>query len=324
MANAQGGLKVGNQSYQLKWNVYDVGCQDTAETQTALQRAILQDGVNIFVNDFGVASRVAADVCDKNRLLYAGVSWTDDVVSPKFQHYIRPIGGFFGRAMNYYIYDDYKQRGAKTYVGCTVDGDQGHYAAGLCAATAKLVGLETRPSIFFPGNTVDFSPIATKIRSLNVDVVDLVQSTGEQVVNIVAALKDAGWKGLIAPGPGLDTATLANLAQKVGNFVEGMEMLDFDPRQIPSTIQDPSMMSLINAYTKEYGEFKTDGAFWTGPWFVLQGAIKATNNVDADVLKQYLGKGSPPVKTLAGYVQLFARPDLKQNRAIDGAPGHGI
>jgi len=324
LINTEGGLKVGSQRYLLKWNTYDVGYQDATKTNAAMQRAVFQDGVTIFANDFGAAPSLAATVADQNKVLYLGAGFTDDPVSPKFQYYMRPFGGFFAQAMAWTICGDYKKKGAKTYVGCTTDSDQGHYAAKLYSADAKLAGLEVKPPVFFSGDTMDFGPIATKIKSLNVDVVDFVQSTGEQVVNIVTALKEAGWKGYVAPGAGLDTATLANLVRRVGDYAEGMEMLIFDPRQIPATMKDPYLKSLVDAYVKEYGEFKTDGAGWLPPWFVLQDAIKATNSVDSTVLKNYLEKGPPATKTFIGYAQMFARPDLGQFRTIDGAPISGI
>jgi branched-chain amino acid transport system substrate-binding protein len=322
LANAEGGLKVGNERYLLKWNTYDVGYQDTPKTNTAMQRAVFQDGVTIFANDFGVASSVAAIIADQNKLLYLGTSFTDDVVTPKFQWYIRTMGGFFS-AMPYTVADDYKKAGATSWVGCTVDSDQGHYAAKICASETRLVGLDIRPPIFFPGNTVDFGPLATKIKSLNVDMVDFVQTPGEQVVNIIAALKDVAWKGHIAPGSSFSATTLGNLVTKVGDYVEGMEMLNFDPRLNPTAQSDPYLKSLVDAYIKEYGEFKTDGTGWLPAWFYLVQAIKATNSVDHTVLKNYLEKGAT-VNTFAGYSQLFARPDLGQVRKIEALPPGGL
>jgi len=325
VVNTEGGLKVGNERYLLKWNTYDVGgYQDTAKTNAAMQRAVFQDGVTIFLNDFGVASSVCATAADQNKLLYLGTSLPDDVVSPKFQYYIRTMGAFFGQAMTYTISSVYKEKGAKAYVACTVDSDQGRYGARQYSSGAKLAGLEIREPIFYPANTVDFGPIATKIKSMNVDMVDLVVSTGEQVVNIITALKEAGWKGHIAPGAGLDTATLANLQTKVGDYVEGMAILIFDPRMIPTTMKDLYLKSLVDAYVKEYGEFKTDGCGWLNAWFVLQDAVKATNSVDPTVLKNYLEKGPLATKTFGGYVQLFARPDLQQFRTVDAVPPSGL
>ena len=172
---------------------------------------------------------------------------------------------------------------------------------------------------------MDYGPIATKIKNLNPDVVDFVQNTGEQDVNIMSALKDAGYKGKFMPGAGLDTTTLDNLVKKVGaDYIEGMLMIDTDPRQIPSSTSDEYITSLVAAYTTEYGSFKTDGCFWVGGWFVLRDAIAATKSVDTTALADYLSKSPPATKTLVGYTQLYARPDLKQNRTTDGPPGCGM
>jgi hypothetical protein len=66
MTNAEGGLKVDNQLYLLKWNTYDGGYQDTGKTNAAMQKAVFQDRVTIFLNTFGVADHVAAIVADQD------------------------------------------------------------------------------------------------------------------------------------------------------------------------------------------------------------------------------------------------------------------
>jgi len=322
--NAAGGLQVGDQNYKVNWHTYDVGYQDANATQTAVQKAISQDKVTILVNDFGDATDVTANICDPAKVLQISVGFIDSVVGPNYQYYFRPNGGFLASDMPYTFAKTYKDGGAKTYIACTVDSQQGHFAAGLYGGDAKLTGLTVKDPIFFATDTVDYGPIATKIMSQNPDVVDFVMNTGEQDVNLIAALKDAGYKGKFMPGAGLDTSTLANLVTKVGAaYVEGMLMLDTDPRQIPSSINDPYLSSLVAAYTTEYGTFKTDGCFWVGGWFVLRDAINATKSVDTAVLKGYLEKSPPATKDLVGYTQLFARPDIKQDRTVDGPPGCG-
>lgn len=324
MINEQGGWQVGGQKYEVKWYTYDVGYGDTGKHQAALQRAIFQDKVQIFLNDFGDTPTITAAAADENKIIVLGVGFDDEVVSTKYQYFFRPNGGFFGRAMNYAIYQDYYKAGAKTYVVSTPDSEWSRISAGQYGAAAKLAGLKVLDPIYFTGDTVDFGPVATKILSIKADVVDMCVCNGSQVTNLTSALRDVGWKGKIFPGAGLGKDTLVNIVKKVGNYFDGTEMLYFDPRGIPVVTQNPEMKALLDRYMKEYGEFQTEGCFWIGSWFIFKDAVNATKSVDPDALKKYLENGPPGVMDLTGYTQLFARPDLKQFRTVDAAPGHGI
>jgi hypothetical protein len=83
------------------------------------------------------------------------------------------------------------------------------------------------------------------------------------------------------------------------------------------------MKELIDRYTKEYGEFRTEGCLWLTGWFTVKDAMYATKSVDPAVLKDYLAKGPKAPLTLSGYSQLYARPDINQYRTTDGGPGNG-
>ena len=304
--NEKGGIQVGNEKYQVQFNTYDCGMFDSGKQQPALEKAIFQDGVTILLNDYGDNNTITAATADQNKVLAMIVGFNDEIVGPKYQYVFRPNGGFFGRAMNYAIMQDYHKTGAKTYVVATGDSEDGKVSALQYGAAAQLAGLKVLPPVFFGGDTVDFGPVATKILSMKPDVVDLCVTMGPQVTSIITALRDVGWKGKNLPGAGLGKDTLANVVKKVGSFFDGSEMLYFDPRGIPIVTQNPEMKALLNRYVKEYGEFQTEGCFWVGAWFVLKDAIKATKSVDPAVLKSYLEKG-PPARSPWSATPSFSR-----------------
>jgi ABC-type branched-subunit amino acid transport system substrate-binding protein len=326
LINDAGGWKIGNDTYKLVWNTYDVGNYgDSNKTQTVVQKAIFDDKVQFLLNNFGGDTSVSANQADQNGIIDFEVGFTDDVVQPTYNWIFRPNGGFFGRAMNFTIYKDYFNAGAKTYIGCTVDSEAGHISAMQYGTAAQLAGLKTLDPIFFGSDTVDYGPIATKIMSFNPDMIDMVMNSGPQVVSIVSALKNAGWKGKVFPGAGLNMTDMQNLYKQVGTLINGMEMPYTDPVNIPVVMADPYAKSLVDAYKAQYGEWHSDGCFWVGSWFILRDAINKTQSVDKNAIKTYLETGKQGgVMDLTGYTELFARPDLKQMRTVDAAPGHGI
>jgi branched-chain amino acid transport system substrate-binding protein len=326
MINEKGGLTIGGKKYTLEFFAYDVGYMDSAKTLAAVQKAIHQDGVKYLVDNFGDIYNLTAVHADQNKVLCMGVGFGDEVVSTKYQYFFRPLGGQFTSATNYLLGQDFIKKGAKTGVVVTVDTEIGHVAAIQYGGGEAMAGLKMHEPIFFGMDTVDYGPIATKIKSLNVDVVDLGVSVGDQVVSLISALKDAGWKGFIFPGAGINPTTFNNIVKRVGSYFDGSEMLFTDPRGIPIVAKDPEMKGLIDRYTKEYGEFHTEGCLWLSAWFTLKDAMMAAQSVDPTVLKDFIAKGERAPLTLTGYCKLFARPDINQLRAVDGstAAGRGV
>ena len=326
LINDAGGWKIGNDTYKVVWNTYDVGNYgDSNATNTVIQKAIFDDHVQFVLNNFGGDTSVSANQCDQNGVVDFEVGFTDDIVQPTYTWIFRPNGGFFGRVLNYQTSLDYYKQGARTYMAVTGDSEMGRISANQYGQAAKMAGLTVLAPTFFSSDTVDYGPVATKVKAVNPDVVDMVSNSGLQVIGIASALKDAGWKGKIFPGAGLGLVDMQNLYQKVGDYINGMEMTYFDPRGMPETSSDPYNQSLIAAYEKAYGDFQIDGCFWVGSWFILKDAIEKTQSVDKNVVKAYLEGGKQGgVLDMTGYTELFARPDLKNYRTIDANPGSGI
>jgi branched-chain amino acid transport system substrate-binding protein len=320
VTNAQGGLKIGNDAYKVEIITYDAGSDD-AKAREGLERLVFQDGCKILLNMFGVNEVLSAQICEQNKILGLGTGFIPEGADPKFNYYWRTTGIYFARAFHYLVYNDYFTKGAKTGVIINPESQSGHILAEEYGQAMKLAGLSVYPEIYYPSDTVDFGPIATKVKSLNADVVDLAGAGGAQAVDIISSLKDAGWKGYLSPSS-LNKNQYDNLLQRVGKeYMEGTEMLYFDPRGIQ---KDPTMLKWLDEYTKEYGEFVETGCFWISGWWFLKDALEATKSTDTEVLKKYLDNMPHGVMTLDGYSQLFARPDVNNLRTIDCAPGHGI
>ncbi|MGD0661813.1 MAG: ABC transporter substrate-binding protein [Syntrophorhabdales bacterium] len=323
MINEKGGLTIGGKTYTIQWFNYDVGYNDSAKTLACVQKAIHQDGVRYLMDNFGDVYNLTVVHTEQNKVLYFGVGFGNETVSNKNQLFFRPLGGFYISGTNYLIASDFVKKGAKTGVVCTVDSEMGRVAGTSYGGADAMAGLTMQPPVFFGMDTVDFGPVATKVKSLNVDMVDFGVAVGDQVVNLISALKDAGWKGYIFPGAAINPTTFANIVKRVGPYFDGSEMIYSDPRGIPAVTKDPEMRAYIDRYTKEYGEFHTEGCLWLGNWFFFLDALKATNSVEPTVLASYLAKGPKAPLTMVGYAQLFARPDIGQYRTVDGAPAPG-
>jgi branched-chain amino acid transport system substrate-binding protein len=318
MYNEKGGWQIGGEKYQVKPMVYDCGYNDVSKTRSAAERAVLQDGIKFIVATWGDVADESITVTEPNKALWMGVSFSDSTADPKFKYAVRGQGLFFGYGMGYTIQHDTKAKGAKTDLIVDPDSQFGKIGTMQWTGSAKVAGLQVLDPIYFNMNTTDFAPIATKIKNANPDFLETPFVTGDAITNLVSALKDAGYKGRVYPG-NIDPSVLDNIVKKVGKeYVEGWECVYYDPRGF---VKDPEITTLIDAYVKEYKEWRTEGCFWISPWFLFKDAVESTKSVDVDTVVKYLQNSKKGVKTFGGYTQLFARPDLKNYKTIDSAPG---
>jgi ABC-type branched-subunit amino acid transport system substrate-binding protein len=321
--NEQGGWKIGNDTYTLKSIVYDGGMNDPAKSRAAAERLVLQDGVKIMLSNWGDISEQTCAVTEPNKVLNLGCDFTDTTVTPEYNYFIRASGVYFARGLSYTVVKDMLTRGQKVELSVGLDDEQGKVGNMMWGKAAEFAGMTVLPGLVYPKDTTDFSSLATKIMSLEPrpDHIDLSFVTGDTITQIVSALYDAGYKGTVAPY-NLNPNILANIIAKTGKeYIEGWEFLNFDPRGVTD---DPKIVALIDKYTKKYGEFRSEGAFWVAPWFFFEDAVLNTQSVDVEVLREYLQSSKHGVRTLDGYSQLFARPDLENLKTVDVAAGHGV
>jgi branched-chain amino acid transport system substrate-binding protein len=321
--NEQGGWKIGNDTYMLKSIVYDGGMNDPAKSRAAAERLVLQDGVKILLSSWGDISEQTCAVTEPNKVLNIGCDFTDTTVTPEYNYFIRGSGVYFARGLSYTVVKDMLAQGGKVELSVGLDDEQGKVGNMMWGKAAEFAGMTVLPGLVYPKDTTDFSSLATKIMSLEPrpDHIDLSFVTGDTITQIISALYDAGYEGTVAPY-NLNPNILANIIAKTGKeYIEGWEFLNFDPRGVTD---DPKIVALIDKYTEKYGEFRAEGAFWVAPWFFFEDAVLNTQSVDVEVLREYLQSSDHGVRTLDGYSQLMARPDVGNLRTVDVAPGHGV
>ena len=318
--NEAGGWDIGGTKYKLDYIIYDSGISDTTQTRSAYEKAVLQDGVKHIVCTWTDVPAVAVTVTEPNEVLWMGLDFSPDTLKPEFNYTIRAQCLSFALGAAYNMQKYYVDKGAKTSVICDTDTLQSQPGNANWAKSGELAGLKEFEPITIPNDTADFAPVATKIKSLDVDLVEFAYvNNPDQLVNLIRALYDVGYDKFIYPGL-IDPEMLANIISQVGEeYVEGWSGMYYDPRGIQT---DPEMLALVDRYEQEYGELSQEGIYWIGPWFLFEEAVNATQSIDVDVLTEYLKSMDHGVNTICGYTQLFARPDVGIMGTVDSAPGH--
>jgi ABC-type branched-subunit amino acid transport system substrate-binding protein len=318
MYNEQGGWTIGGEKHRVKLMVYDCGTGDVSKTRTAAERAVLQDRVKFLLCNWGDVPAEVVTITEPNKVLWMGVDLANTTVDPKLNYVVRGEGIFFGMGLPFTVQKDAVAHGAKTVVIVNPDNEFGKKGMELWSTSAKIAGLKVVDTILFPMSTADFGPLATKIKNLNPDYVQLPYVSGDQCTNIIGALKDAGFKGMVYPG-NINPFVLENIVKKVGkSYVEGWESVYFDPKGI---LKDQEIVALMDRYVKEYGTWHPEGCFWVGSWFLFKDAVEKTQSTNVDILVRYLKDSKAAVRTFGDYSQLVARPDVNNFKTVDVAAG---
>jgi len=316
MYNEKGGWQIGGEKYLVKATGYDCGTQDVSKTRSAMERAVLQDGVKFIVGTYGDVADESVAIAEANNAAWMGHSFTNETVDPKYKYAVRGMGIFFGMGIAYNLQIDAKAKGAKTDLIVNPDNNFGKAGTPLWASAAKIAGLKVLDPLFVNPSTTDFGPVATKIKDIHPDLVEFPFWDPASLTGIISALHDVGFKGLVTPG-NVSPDILDNMVKKVGKqFVEGWECIYFDPKDFN---KDPEMVGLMDRYIKEYKEWHNEGCHWIQPWFLFQDAVNSTQSVDVDTIVKYLRNSKKGVKTIFGYDQLVARPDLNNYATVDAA-----
>ena len=200
LINEQGGWKIGYDTYDVEMIIYDTQ-NDPAKSKNYLEKLVLQDGVKFILGSPTGNPTTDAEVTEPNKVICFGFDVIGSSADPKIQYYYTPLGMmFFGRG---YIFDMDKNavaKGWKNYAALKSDDMIGRMADKWCNETWAVAApsVEYLGTVYYDAmNTTDFGPIATKLMTLNADVVDFQFCSNS--VAPTNALYDVGYKGCHPP-----------------------------------------------------------------------------------------------------------------------------
>lgn len=305
--NNAGGVKIKGDTYKINMIIYDD--KYTADGgRAAVERLIYTDKVQFMVNQLGSAPVLGGlPIAEDNKIPTIPYAVSDKIPEPQNKYTYRMSGA--GGSNWVYITKEFPN--AKTLVAFAIDDDTGRYNASVQTKVAKSYGVTVLDPVYFPRDTVDFAPFATKIKSLNPDVVSFWGGLpGTQLGLQLKALYEAGWRGV-------KTMSIINLNEILSvcpkEAVEGLLIMYGDPTELPKTTEYAS--KLKEEYIKRYGKWDYTGATVVSPFVVFVQMLKAADSLDpADIQKTVAGL---EVWKVEGKGMFIKRPDLGSDRYCD-------
>ena len=311
--NKAGGLKAGGETYNIEIVSYDD--EYSADTgRAAAERLIYQDKVKHIVCQWGSAPIVATlQIAQPNKVLQVCNGMTEKTMVPKWGYYYRSPSLFWINGQQVEYVNQFKKRGLPMTVAfINPDDITGRGATKKNTMFYKNMGVKILDTLFYKRGTADYTPFATKIKSLNPGFVDTGTTRGSAPTLLLAkALYNVGYKGGIVFNN--MAGTWQEIVNKVGpDAIEGAVGGFKDPREYRT---EKWVLELCDAYEKKYGVWETDSVNWISGWFVLMAAIKKADSIDTDdLVKAMDGLEYSSIYAKARFV---ARPDRKNPRTCD-------
>lgn len=195
--NAAGGIVVKGQRYNIQPISYDDDLTVDGG-RAAGERLVYQDKVKHVICQFNSPPIIGVlGVAEPNKVLQIGNGMTEKTMEPQYHYYYRAPSMFFNNGAQVYYINHFKSLGlAQSVVIIAPDDVTGRGASEKLLTTYKNMGVKVLDYLYYKRDTTDYTPFATKIKSLNPGFVDTGPTNGGAPTLLLAkAMYDVGYKG---------------------------------------------------------------------------------------------------------------------------------
>lgn len=288
--NAQGGLKVGGETYTPHLTIYDD--QYTGQGgATAATRLINADHAKFIIGPIGTPPTLAAvAITTPAKVLMLDDGFSPKILGPKntYNFRISATPQEFGPAMIGWLKKNYPK--AKKVAIVDPNDSVGQQVMPILEKGYKADGFDVAFTEMYDRSTKDFTPLLTRMMATGIDVLDLSSSAPAEAGLLLKQARQVGFKGVIIQigGPSVEE----NMAV-AGPLAEGFISFDFFNPDNPLTKEFGA------AYAKKYGGTMSS---WCPIMYnavkILFEAMHRANSVDVDAVRAELPK-------MTGYQTIF-------------------
>ncbi len=316
LLNKAGGLTVGGKTYTIKYHIYDD--KYSADVgRAAHERLVFEDKVKFIVGTIPSPVILSSfGITEPNKIPVFSNAASEKLLNPENKYFVHT---YFTRVLEATARIVHELRpDIKTVALTSYDNETGHSIIRPIEKGYKTFGITPLGSILFKPGESDFSRIATKVVSLKPDHFDCDGATGAENIQIIKALREAGYKGGVT-AVYMTQPVVDDLVGKVGKQgVEGIYVFINDTT-LPAVKNKPAgIMEFRKNYEAYYGKWETDALMWADAWYVWLAAVKKANSIDPDKVVGVIRQGME-VSSPNGLGKFYTRPDLGNKDYCDYA-----
>jgi len=278
--NAAGGIKVGNDTYELATKAYD-NQWDPAVSATVARKAVA-DGIRYIVSWSG-PEVLAENAAERGTTVVTFVT-APDMICQGPKHPNNFMSWFYYpdsmTVLYTYAHDTYSEY--KTVVAIVTDDSEGLQEAKDLKEYVEPIGFEVLEPVTITGDETDYYPVLTPLLKKGVDIIDVGSPGPEDVGVIIKQARELGYKGTFAMADAPNIAEYADIAgwDAVEGFLGSPEY---------SQLTTEKGMAWQKAYKdKTQGDTATSPTFDYDSILLLAAAIEKAGTIDPDVVRDTL------------------------------------
>jgi branched-chain amino acid transport system substrate-binding protein len=307
MINAQGGLDVGGEKYNIELVEYDSKF-NPQDARAAAERLINQDKVDFILGDemcdAWISETEAAHVLSVNASPATGIFNTNN-------KYTFQGTDFNTTAPSVWAWFAQNNPQVKTVVLAFPDGMLGHVVADMATKLSAIFGPKIIDTIFYPPSATDLSVVGTKVMADHPDSFCAAAGGAETDNLCYKAVYEAGFKGTIwsfvgnAPETGAAIVGAAPLEGEICNEAA-----------INTPNPPPVAAAFKTAWIAKYGSWNFPALSESSVFYILITGITKAGSLDTDKVAATIANGMT-FESLGGPSKMIARPDLGVSRTVD-------
>lgn len=305
----QTGITIKGQKYIVELDIRD----DESKPDLGRTNAeyFVQAKLN-YVVYIGSATTVAAATVTEaaNVLMFSGASTDQHLLAPA-KYTFRSAESYHSKSIKWKFIRDHFPN-AKTVGIFEQDNESGKVDAARCKQIAPVYNLSLPDSnvLFYPAGASDFTAIATKMVSINPDIIVFAATEAETAIGLqVKALRAAGYKGGLAKTEELNITELKQVASLTD--IEGM-IAKCQPDAMPDTSK--AFNDFKTAYIAKYGDWPTIYYGFLAFLPMFKAAAEKANSLEVPNVAAAIS-GLEWVH-LSGPFATFYREDIKLDRPV--------
>ncbi|MGA2106791.1 MAG: ABC transporter substrate-binding protein [Syntrophorhabdales bacterium] len=311
--NAQGGITVKGQRYNIQLIIYDD--KWTAEAgRAAMERLIYQDKVKHIVGTINLGTVVPAiNLVEEEKVLHLFAAFTDKLLNPNLRYHFA-MSTIMTSTAAVWTAAQKLWPNLKTVVFLAPNDEGGVLRVREEKRVAEAHGVKVLDTLYYPRNTaVDFTPLGIKAMALNPDAVDYPGAdTGTQLGLQIKAVHAAGFSGpqISAINLKLDEIRAVTSDESLENFLAKMP-----DTELPSP--PPIAKAFKDMYAKKYGKWSDACLAWLPSWYAFLAAIKKADTIDSTEIADMLATKGLEFQRIDGKSMMIKRPDKKMTKYCD-------
>ena len=306
-ANANGGLKVGDKTYQVKVVAYDE--QYTAAGCIAAYTRMVQEGIKYIQGPVSSAGALAIkDMVEENKTLMFSGCYTRKAIDAKTRFFYKnastPVE--YGPAMIRWL-AAHQPADKRRAVLLNPNDETGWDGQAVQQAAYNGNGFKEVGHELYERSLKDFQPVLTKLLADNPDVIELGTSSPATAGLIVRQAREMGFKGRFmkngGPGP-LDIVAAA-----------GKEAAEGVINYLMADATNPGYMRVAAEFKKAKGFEPNESfiAYYESTRAVFAAMQKAGTVTDSDKVQQAMAQVMPFHTTMDGEIVLGGKEDYGCN-----------